>query len=110
MLMDQLRYSSVRDIFSARVDSRAGCSNGLTELTELTESPAKEIYFGLLEPRPAESAVAQSRRFLAEQLQSVACDPVDMPADADDLMLWMRSNTAAVAKQYRHYLDHRKKG
>ncbi|NYT60031.1 iron-containing redox enzyme family protein [Alcaligenaceae bacterium] len=78
------------------------------------ESPsqhdARELYFDLLNAKPEQTTLAQSRRFLSRQLTSVTGVPADLPADVNDLAHWMSANTAAVGKQYRQYLDERQNG
>lgn len=73
---------------------------------------ARTIYFGLLKPEPDTTSLALSRRFLAEQLASVA-EPAGMdspPTDMSELTSWMQRNTAAVGQRYRRYLADRKAG
>src|SRR5690606_13155383 len=56
------------------------------------------------------STLQQSRRFLSAQLHSVAHEETDLPLEMGDLASWMTSNTAAVGRQYQHYLAERRHG
>lgn len=85
---------------------------GLQRIKALQRFKAKAIYFGLLKPRPDATSMALSRRFLTEQLASVAkATTMDSPpSDMQQLLSWMHSNNAAVGKQYRRYLAAREAG
>lgn len=76
----------------------------------LSKSYPKQLYFALLEPKPHDAVLAQSRRFLYQQLDSVESMASDLPPKVEGLMDWMRSNTALVGKQYRDYLAQRRSG
>src|SRR5690606_12508663 len=81
-----------------------------TDEVELLEQDAKDLYFGLLQAQPGNATLEQSRLFLSRQLNKAAHTPVDLPANIDDLALWMKANTASVGVQYRQYLAERKDG
>ncbi|MGE4336998.1 MAG: iron-containing redox enzyme family protein [Pigmentiphaga sp.] len=85
-------------------------SDDLDPASPLARHDAKELYFGLLQDQPDASMLAQSRDFLIEQLNAAAELDADLPADMSDLALWMKSNSAAVGRQYREYLAERHNG
>lgn len=103
-LMDRLRSSDAANM----VDIEAGCLGGNGDTPPGLN--AKELYFDLLDAHAHESTLAQSRLFLAQQLDRVAHTTADLPADMNDLAGWMKSNTAAVGQQYRDYLAERHSG
>lgn len=70
----------------------------------------KALYFALLEHEPQELTLAQSKRFLYQQLDSVASMASDLPPKVEGLMDWMRANTASVGEQYRDYITQRRGG
>ncbi|MFA7391820.1 MAG: iron-containing redox enzyme family protein [Pigmentiphaga sp.] len=76
----------------------------------LTAHDAKELYFGLLHAQPDAVMLAQARDFLSRQMAAAAHTDADLPSDMSDLALWMKSNSAAVGRQYRDYLAHRRNG
>jgi len=77
---------------------------------DLLRPDPKALYFALLEGELHESTLAQSQRFLYQQLDSVASMASDLPPKVEGLMDWMRANTASVGEQYREYITQRRSG
>src|SRR5690606_23465240 len=77
---------------------------------DLLRPDPKALYFALLEGVLHESTLAQSQRFLYQQLDSVASMASDLPPKVEGLMDWMRANTASVGEQYREYITQRRSG
>lgn len=77
---------------------------------KLSRPQAKELFFGLLQERPPEAVIEESRLFLSHQLEKVAHESADIPAEKSELTQWMKANTISVGEQYRDYLNGRQDG
>lgn len=104
MSMARLRLSDAGSIVNVQ-----GGGNTCDE-NDPSRGSAKKIYFGLSKLHPDESTLRQSRHFLSAQLHSVAHEDTDLPLEMGDLASWMASSTAAVGRQYQHYLAERRQG
>lgn len=71
--------------------------------------PLRNLYYGLLADTD-EHAAQQADSFLREQLALTEDMPDPLPEQAGQLMQWVEHNCAAVARDYRDYLQGRQSG
>ncbi|WP_426100259.1 iron-containing redox enzyme family protein [Massilia sp. TSP1-1-2] len=90
------------------------CLPDLTTLDPAARTSAavasSRALYAQLENGPRDDAAAASAAYLNGQLALAEALPCDLPADPAALAGWAAPRSAAVARQYRHYLAERKQG
>ncbi len=71
---------------------------------------SRQLYFALLEEEKVDAHGPAARAYLDDRLYSAAALESDLPSDIRTLASWIKDNTAAVGREYQHYLEARKAG